>query len=133
MDDVEFEYGDYVIITYKDNSKIVYKVLDDNEINEPTVSKHFANVTCKRSIISKWFPMPNELCWFIYNDDKQLGFLDKYTQDDWENLPFRYLNLYDLNYDYAQKVEPFFGDLIKEISKRDNELLESYNTEELED
>lgn len=44
-----------------------------------------------------------------------MGVIDKYIEDDCEGTPFRYLSLSDLNLSYAQKVEPFFGDLNKEL------------------
>lgn len=116
MNEVEFDYNDYIVLTIK-NRDSVYIVSDDNDIDMPTVSKDFANKFCKREIISKWFPRPNEICWFIFNEQKELGVIDNYTEDDWEGLNFRYLNLSDLNYSYAQKVEPFFGNLINEFSK----------------
>lgn len=116
MNEVEFDYNDYIVLTIN-NRDSIYIVSDNNDIGIPTVSKDYANKFCKRELISKWFPRPNEICWFIFNEQKELGIIDNYTEDDWEGLNFRYLNLSDLNYSYAQKVEPFFGNLINEISK----------------
>ena len=118
----EFDYKDYIVLKVKDRDS-VYIVSDDNDIDMPTVSKDFANKFCKREIISKWFPRPNEICWFIFNGEKDLGVIDKYIEDDWEGIPFRYLSLSDLNLSYAQKVEPFFGDLNKELINNLNEML----------
>ncbi len=105
----EFDYKDYIVLKVE-NRDSVYIVSDDNDIDMPTVSKDFANKFCKREIISKWFPRPNEICWFFNNDKKELGVIDSYIED-----VLKYLSLNDFNIYEAHKVEPFFGDLNKEL------------------
>lgn len=112
----EFKDGDFIVLNVnsKESIHLVSKEAYSDE-NFPTVSEYFANTACKREIISKWFPRKNEICYFIFDDKKYIGILDNYSPDDYEGLPYRYLDLTDYNYSYAHKVQPYYGNIIDDL------------------
>lgn len=111
----KFKNGDFVVLSPRGVESIHLVSDDAYSGNFPTVSEHFANVACKREIISKWMPRQNEICYFIFKNEKFVGILDKYDPDDYEGLFYRYLNLTDLNYSYAESVQPYYGNIIGDL------------------
>lgn len=112
----EFKAGDFIILNTR-GVESIHLVGDDiyPDENFSTVSEYFANTACKRDVISKWFPRQNEICYFIFQNKKHVGILDKYTPDDYEGLFYRYLDLTDFNYSYAESVQPYCGNIIDDL------------------